>query len=132
MEKKYINLRQNIVGFVFMVLFAIISTRAVQVQVYEGPWLSKKASDQYEKSFTSYGRRGIIYDRNFREMAVSIEVTSTRGSGGPPGRASSASAGDRRPCGPAPRPVRRAAPVSGTPFSWGICLAVGGQTRNLE
>jgi cell division protein FtsI (penicillin-binding protein 3) len=38
--------------------------------------LSKKASDQYAKSFTSYGRRGIIYDRNFREMAVSIEVIS--------------------------------------------------------
>jgi len=76
MKKKYINLRENIVGFVFMVLFAIICTRAVQVQVYEGPWLSKKASDQYAKSFTSYGRRGIIYDRNFREMAVSIEVTS--------------------------------------------------------
>jgi cell division protein FtsI (penicillin-binding protein 3) len=76
MNKKYINLRTILVGCIFMLLFAIIGARAIQVQVYDGPWLSKKASDQYEKSFTSAGKRGTIYDRNFRELAVSIEVTS--------------------------------------------------------
>ena len=76
MEKKYIKIRQILVGIIFLVTFAIIGARAVQVQVFDGPWLSKKASDQYEKSFTAAGKRGIIYDRNFRELAVSIEVTS--------------------------------------------------------
>ena len=76
MEKKYINLREILIGIMFVLLLAIVGARAVQVQIYDGPWLSKKASNQYEKSFTNNGRRGTIYDRNFREMAVSIEVTS--------------------------------------------------------
>jgi cell division protein FtsI (penicillin-binding protein 3) len=76
MEKKYINIRAALVGVIFTAVFAVIGARAIQVQVYDGPWLAKKASDQYEKSFTSTGKRGTIYDRNFREMAVSIEVTS--------------------------------------------------------
>ena len=76
MDNKYIKIREILVGLIFMIFLAIIGARAVQVQVYDGPWLSKKASDQYEQSFTSYGRRGTIYDRNFREMAVSVEVPS--------------------------------------------------------
>ncbi len=76
MEKKYINLREILIGIMFVLLLAFVGARAVQVQIYDGPWLSKKASNQYEKSFTNNGRRGTIYDRNFREMAVSIEVTS--------------------------------------------------------
>jgi cell division protein FtsI (penicillin-binding protein 3) len=76
MHNKYIKIREILVGLMFVAFFAIISARAVQIQVYDGPWLSKKASDQYEKSLTTYGRRGAIYDRNFREMAVSIEVPS--------------------------------------------------------
>jgi len=76
MNKKYIKIREILVGLVFMAFFVIISARAVQIQVYDGPWLSKKASDQYEHSLTTVGRRGAIYDRNFREMAVSIEVPS--------------------------------------------------------
>ena len=76
MMDKYIKIREILVGLMFVVFFAIISARAVQIQVYDGSWLSKKASDQYERSLTTYGRRGAIYDRNFREMAVSIEVPS--------------------------------------------------------
>ena len=76
MKNKYIKIREILVGLMFVVFFAIISARALQIQIYDGSWLSKKASDQYERSLTSYGRRGAIYDRNFREMAVSIEVPS--------------------------------------------------------
>jgi cell division protein FtsI (penicillin-binding protein 3) len=76
MNTKYIKIREILVGLIFMICFAIIGARAVQVQVYDGPWLSKKASDQYEISLTTLGRRGAIYDRNYRDMAVSIEVPS--------------------------------------------------------
>jgi cell division protein FtsI (penicillin-binding protein 3) len=65
-----------LVGFFFFVSFAAIGTKAVQLQIYRSPWLSKKASDQYEKSLISSGKRGTIFDRNHREMAVSINVTS--------------------------------------------------------
>ena len=76
MRKKYIKLRVLLVGLVFMILFGVIGVKAVHLQVYRSPWLAKKASNQYEKSFISSGKRGTIYDRNLREMAVSIDVTS--------------------------------------------------------
>ena len=76
MTNKYIKLRVFFVGFVFIVLFAVIGAKAVHLQVYRSPWLAQKASNEYEKSFTSNGKRGTVYDRNLREMAVSIDVTS--------------------------------------------------------
>jgi cell division protein FtsI (penicillin-binding protein 3) len=76
MTNKYMKLRVFFVGFVFIVLFAVIGAKAVHLQVYRSPWLAQKASNEYEKSFKSNGKRGTVYDRNFREMAVSIDVTS--------------------------------------------------------
>ena len=76
MENKYFRFRILLVGGLFLISLAAISARAIQLQVYRSPWLSQKASDQYEKSETISGNRGIIYDRNRREMAVSIDVTS--------------------------------------------------------
>lgn len=63
-------------GVLFVTFLVVIAARAVQLQIYRGPWLSQKASDQYERSYTSAGKRGTIYDRNFREMAISIDVNS--------------------------------------------------------
>ena len=76
MENKYFKFRILLVGLLFLTAFAAIGAKAVHLQVYRGPWLSEKASDQYEKSLTIPGQRGIIYDRNLNEMAVSIDVTS--------------------------------------------------------
>jgi len=75
-QLKYIGLRTFLVGLMFTVLFGAIGAKAMVVQIFRGPWLSQKAADQYEASFQPYGKRGTIYDRNHREMAVSIEVTS--------------------------------------------------------
>ncbi len=60
----------------FIALFAVIGAKAVHLQVYRSPWLAQKASRQYEKSLKSIGKRGAVYDRNLREMAVTIDVTS--------------------------------------------------------
>ena len=76
MKEKYIKFRVFIVGLVFIILFGVIGAKAVHLQVYRSPWLAQKASDQYEKSLKLNGKRGTIYDRNLREMAVSIDVTS--------------------------------------------------------
>ena len=76
MQNKYFRYRILLVGGFFLLSFAVIAARAVHLQVYRSPWLSQKASDQYEKSLTTSGKRGLIYDRNGREMAVSIDVTS--------------------------------------------------------
>ena len=76
MIDKYLKLRVFLVGLAFMVLFAVIGAKAVHLQVYRSPWLAQKASNQYEKSLKSSGKRGTVYDRNLREMAVTIDVTS--------------------------------------------------------
>jgi len=70
------RLRVIIVGVFFTLLFSIIGAKAVYLQIFRCSWLSKKAADQYEVSFKSSGKRGTIYDKNLREMAVSIDVTS--------------------------------------------------------
>ena len=76
MDNQYFKLRILLIGALFLASLAAIAAKAVHLQIYKGPWLSQKASNQYEKSLTTLGKRGIIYDRNMREMAVSINVTS--------------------------------------------------------
>ena len=76
MENKYFKFRILLVGAFFLIAFMVISAKVIHLQVYRSPWLSQKASDQYEQSLTTSGKRGIIYDRNLRQMAVSIHVTS--------------------------------------------------------
>jgi cell division protein FtsI (penicillin-binding protein 3) len=73
---KYIKIRVFLVGLAFIALFLVIGAKAVHLQVYRSPWLAKKASSQYEQSLKSSGKRGTVYDRNLREMAVTIDVTS--------------------------------------------------------
>jgi cell division protein FtsI (penicillin-binding protein 3) len=76
MTNKYIRLRVLLVGLAFIALFAVIGAKAVHLQVYRSPWLAQKASSQYEQSLKSNGKRGTVYDRNLREMAITIDVTS--------------------------------------------------------
>lgn len=76
MPKNYINLRIALVGICFFLLIAVIGAKAFYLQVFRGPWLSKKAARQYEKSFVQKGKRGTIYDRDGNALAVSIEGTS--------------------------------------------------------
>jgi cell division protein FtsI (penicillin-binding protein 3) len=69
-------LRILLVGVTFAVGFAVIGSKALLLQVYQGSWLSQKASDQVEDSLKAVGKRGAILDRRGREMAVSIDATS--------------------------------------------------------
>ncbi len=75
-EKKRIRFRVIFVGVIFSLIFIIIGTKAIYLQIYRGSWLSQKAASQYEAFLKSSGKRGTIYDRNIRELAVSIDVTS--------------------------------------------------------
>ncbi|UCD30988.1 MAG: penicillin-binding protein 2, partial [Desulfobacterales bacterium] len=74
-EKKQIRFRAIIVGTFFSLFFTIIGAKAVYLQIFHSPILSKKAENQYKASYKSSGKRGTIYDKKLREMAVSIDVT---------------------------------------------------------
>jgi cell division protein FtsI (penicillin-binding protein 3) len=75
-KSNFTRLRILLVGVTFAAGFAVIGGKALQLQVYQGSWLSQKASDQVEDSLKAVGKRGAILDRRGREMAVSIDVTS--------------------------------------------------------
>jgi len=76
MDNKYFKFRILLVGLLFFMSFAAIAAKAIHLQIFRSQWLSQAASDQYEKSLTIAGKRGNIYDRNQRALAVSIDVTS--------------------------------------------------------
>ena len=75
-QTKHIRLRVIIVGSIFSLFFTAIGAKAVYLQIFRGPWLSEKATNQYEVSLKSFGKRGTIYDTNLRELARSIDITS--------------------------------------------------------
>lgn len=76
MRAKYLRLRILLVGAIFAMAFVAIGGKALLLQVYQGPWLSRKASDQVEDSLKAVGKRGTIFDRRGHAMALSIDVTS--------------------------------------------------------
>ena len=73
---KWIRFRICLVGIVLGLCFATIVARAVQLQVLNGGELSQKAAEQYKKTFHDRARRGTIFDRNHREFAISVDVSS--------------------------------------------------------
>ena len=75
-KKKGTQRRIVFIGFIFGAFILTIGIKAVHLQVFRGPWLSAKASGEYEKSFRSQGKRGTIYDTKHREMSVSNDITS--------------------------------------------------------
>jgi cell division protein FtsI (penicillin-binding protein 3) len=75
-ERKSIRFRIILVAVFFGFFFAAIGIKAICLQVFQGAWLSQKAAGEYEKSIITQGERGTIYDRKYREMAVSVNVTS--------------------------------------------------------
>jgi len=71
-----LRLRMTLMGVVFFLGFGTIVARAVYLQVIFGPTLAARASDQYERTIQTSGKRGSIFDRRLREVAVSIETLS--------------------------------------------------------
>lgn len=60
----------------FFIFFSAVFLRAFQLQILEAPKLKKMAAKQHRKTVNVQSKRGDIYDRNLKELAVSIEVDS--------------------------------------------------------
>jgi cell division protein FtsI (penicillin-binding protein 3) len=73
---KDIRLRTSLVGSIFFLALFFITVRAIQLHVFQSPWLSEKAAKQYERNQMIRGKRGTILDTNHQKMAVSIDTTS--------------------------------------------------------
>ena len=73
---RWIRFRIILVGTVLGICFAVMVGRAFQLQVLEGKQLRSRAADQYKRAFHNRPKRGTIYDRNYAEIAVSLDVAS--------------------------------------------------------
>jgi cell division protein FtsI (penicillin-binding protein 3) len=75
-DKKWIRIRIYITGIFFFLVLCIIFLRAYQLQILEGSKLSSLAKEGYTGELILTSQRGTIFDRNSKELAISIEVDS--------------------------------------------------------
>ncbi|MFQ5479906.1 MAG: penicillin-binding protein [Thermodesulfobacteriota bacterium] len=75
-QKNYFRPRVFIVLAFFICAFSLVFARAFELQVIESASLKEKAARQHVRSVNLRSKRGDIYDRNFKELAISIDVDS--------------------------------------------------------
>ncbi len=68
------RLRSSIVFVV--VVFALLVARAVEIQVVQGAEYADRADRQHIREFDTSAKRGVIYDRNGEELAVSQRMAT--------------------------------------------------------
>ena len=62
--------------YALIIAFALLGVRLVFVQLGASKSLSDIASSQYKLSVSLLPKRGVIYDRNLKELAISINLNS--------------------------------------------------------
>ncbi len=75
-DKRWIRIRIYVTGICFLLVLGVIFLRAYQLQIVEGSKLSSLAKEGYTGRVIFTTQRGSIFDRNGKELAVSIEVGS--------------------------------------------------------
>ena len=73
---KQLNIRISIVVFVFSLLWGILFLRSAYLQLVSNKKLSDLQNKLFERTITLKPRRGIIYDRHGKELAISIPSQS--------------------------------------------------------
>lgn len=71
-------MRARILGiFLFLLLgLGVVAAKLFSLQVQQGDRLAERATRQYQRLLPVVSRRGTIYDRTGRELAVSLRVSS--------------------------------------------------------
>ncbi|MFA4909930.1 MAG: penicillin-binding transpeptidase domain-containing protein [Desulfobacteria bacterium] len=75
-SRKWLKFRVFIIFVVFIMMTVAISAKAYQLQILKSQRLSHLAERQHRKVISVVPKRGVIYDRNREEMAISIDVDS--------------------------------------------------------
>jgi len=68
--------RIKTVGFVFLVLFALVAVRLAKLMVFSDEKVAEYAQRQKYSSHELHHPRGVIYDRNMKELAISLRMKS--------------------------------------------------------
>lgn len=74
----HVIVRKRIVFFLCVVCLVMmgLTGRLVFLQYFKSPWLAENATDQRVREIPVEAKRGIIFDRNGRELAVSVSSAS--------------------------------------------------------
>lgn len=75
-SRKWLKFRILVIFLVFILITITISARAYQLHVLKSEELSRLAKRQHERGISVVPKRGIIYDRNREELAISVDVDS--------------------------------------------------------
>lgn len=75
-NNKWIKIRVYIAAGFFSLFFCIILLRAFQLQILERDKLLALAEKRYSGELTFRSQRGILFDRNGNDLAISIQVPS--------------------------------------------------------
>ena len=75
-NRRFIRLRLTLVGLAFLGVFLVLVARAVDLQVFDQKHLAGLAQREFMKQAAVAPRRGIIFDRNQEELAVSLDTDS--------------------------------------------------------
>lgn len=71
-----LNRRVKIIFFSVILSFLFLTIRAFHIQIIKGPGYEEKAKKLHKLKILLYPRRGNIYDRNMKELALTIKVPS--------------------------------------------------------
>ncbi|MDF2928038.1 stage V sporulation protein D [Anaerospora sp.] len=74
----HVTIRKRVAVFFLMVTFVIVGLicRLGYLQFYRSTWLAENATDQRVREIPVEAKRGIIYDRLGRELAISVSAES--------------------------------------------------------
>ena len=75
-DKKWVRIRIYVTGACFFLVLCVIFLRAYQLQILEGSRLSSLAQEGYTGKLVMTPPRGTIFDRNGKELAISVDVGS--------------------------------------------------------
>jgi cell division protein FtsI (penicillin-binding protein 3) len=75
-EFKWIRFRLYLILGLGCFLFTVVVLRAGQLQLLEGPRLTKYADREFRKQIPRTHKRGIIFDRQRNELAMTVEMES--------------------------------------------------------
>lgn len=74
--RRWVRTRLWALGGVFVLVFALLTGRAVDLQVLQSDPLNQRAQREIVREVEIAPNRGIIYDRNQVELALSLETDS--------------------------------------------------------
>lgn len=74
-DTKNFRRRVMLLAVVFTLAFGVVLGKVVQLQILDRSWLSEKAADSFKRISEVQGKRGVIFDAAYRELAVTLDVT---------------------------------------------------------